>query len=384
MMWPFRKKPDPSISIIGFTERRVMTQQEIDILLGAGKGLKAYNDLKRHRAQGEKKMKLELNKWYELEGIDGAHKCTPSTSFTHPYDVGGYSYKADGLATAAAPRILSEAPPPLKLEVGALYETTHGVQRCEKYDGIKDGYHLGAYAYHANGSPISYRAPKILYKLRVNEPVSAGGGKVNAADVARDGMADALAYGAVYGDGTRRTFKSMEDFNEWVKHGNSGPRSYTETIRDRLLGEAEEKYAARIFPQVYYHKVHSHEKECYREPVAPEGYEIASPELPFPKDWLMRITDGSKEWWGPFDEIAFCGYSTSGYNVVIRPIAKPFRLEVGAWYEVESYGIHQLKDGGNDMMTLHHYYVSEDKKSLETNSGSKRILRRVDVKTCAL
>ncbi len=108
---------------------------------------------------------------------------------------------------------------------------------------------------------------------------------------------------------------------------------YSDTIRDRLLGEAEEKYAARIFPQVYYHKVHSHEKECYREPVAPEGYEIASPELPFPKDWLMRITDGSKEWWGPFDEIAFCGYSTSGYNVVIRPIAKPFKIDGAGWYK---------------------------------------------------
>ncbi len=293
-------------------------------------------------------MNIEAGKYYEV-AAGGVWLCNNSGNREWPYNINGYRYDEHGSPCSpdVAPRILREVPAPLRLEVGKLYALSDGsVEWCEVFDSPPGyfAYKLGGHLYDKNGEAYSFPlGPRILHKLKVNEHMEAGQ-KVNAADVGRDDMADALAYGAVYGDGTRRTFKSMEDFNEWIKHGNSGARSYTDTIRDRLLGEAEEKYAARIFPQVYYHNIHSNTEPRKREIVIPDGYEKCDK-----KDAELHAFCG--KWHETADRRL--SYLT---DVFIRPIAKPFKVEGdgwfrsrdGSWIKMTNESVHSNHEGWYD------------------------------------
>ncbi len=366
-MWPFRKKPDR------------MPDSMFEFFWGMSR--EAVSDkLKRQRAK-DGKMKLEAGKYYETDkGIFQSEAC-----YINDFRIGGYVYTDCGTGYLfGAPRVIREVPPPIRLEVGALYALSDGsVEWCTFHPGysVHWPYQLGKYWYDLKGEARFPGTPRILHRIKLNEPVSAGNRGEPTKSVSQmidEGIlapyilydhgdaSDVLTY-ALWGkdffqeakimykeraknepSNTAKWLMKEQALNAAVAAGtirvegdrlvaDLGPTlRYSDTIRDRLLGEAEEKYAARIFPNVYYRNLHSNTERCKREPVIPEGYEMFVPWCAPEDSWMMRKTDGVKEWWAPFDSVAFEGYACSGYNVVIRPIANPFNASGPGWFKTRT------------------------------------------------
>ncbi len=112
-------------------------------------------------------MKLEVGKLYELSDrtVHKGHACCGDC-----VKVGPYHYMEETAAQYPAhgvyPTVVREVEP-LRLEVGKMYETTDGVKLCT--DKYFDLYHVGGFCYLIDGTKRGTGAPKILYKLRVNE-----------------------------------------------------------------------------------------------------------------------------------------------------------------------------------------------------------------------
>ncbi len=304
-MWPFRKKADRiSDSMFAFfwgmtreaAQAKIRRPEPSDAecfemrckaikALADFKmdGLKSYTDAKRRRRE-EGKMKLEAGKYYETHS--GIHECK---RHEHPqvhgvFEVGGGFYYEDGrpLAPQVIAPILREAPPPLKLVVGALYETTAGAQRCTERC-YKDCFRLAGFVYTEEGTAFLQGAPKILYKIRVNEPVSGGGAGQQLLDLCEK--------------------RSRE-------------------ICDTALAGRFDGGINTPMPVTY--KPHT---DCNkREPIAPEGFELLPPHTANDISDLLVERDG---FW------VKCSMPIDVNKAIIRPIAKPFKVEGKGWYQLE-------------------------------------------------
>ncbi len=287
-MWPFRKKAEPSfINITGFTERRMMSWEEVEALgkIGA-KTLSTWAELKRQRRE-EKKMKLTIgNEYLMSNGLK--HKAVACTG--HCVTLGQYHYQEDCAepfpCNSHAPRVLHEllapAPAPLRLEVGCLYALSDGsVEWCERISH-KGVYRLGRHHYWVSGSATlsTPSAPRILHRIKLNEPVSGG---------------DTAAY-------RECTAEYIQGFAE--RMGISVPAVQGEPDRMRVT----------------YHVEHTETGLCKREAVVPPGYERVY--VLGPQEWREALCEDDG-FWVPYD-------GRSAFT--IRPIAKPFKVEGDGWF----------------------------------------------------
>ncbi len=242
----------------------------------------------------EKKMKLEAGKYYEVEGR-GILECTVariSRNVADPaqqvYLLGDRLYTqdcAEGWPSRGG-RILREVAPPLKLEVGALYETTAGVQRCSRRNPGSTfkpefGFSLDGWFYNEKAEPCNPdgSAPKILYKLRVNEPVSTG--------------------------------------DHETPYRNCTAK-YVENIRAAMYMTPD--------PMPVRYKPHS---DCTkREVQVPEGYEKISPWTSGPRSPEDLIADEVSGTWKPVPM-----FYDARAVFMIRPKPAPFKITGAGWYK---------------------------------------------------
>ncbi len=317
--------------------------------------MRGETGLKRQRAKGNT-MKLEAGKYYEVEGR-GIHECTVaefSKNVTDDeqkiYVIDGKMYDQSGgpiILGGGPSRILREALPPLKLEVGALYELSDGsVEWCRTPLGTLK-FALGEWLYREDGTSGAPGAPRILHRIKLNEPVSTGGEKfqeavkraaidnaINVSKLIEDGYLAPYIIGFDHGDKSDAMTLALwgKDFfqeakimrEEWAKKAAETPGEALIRLR-----EAENRRAAQsllgIIP-VTYRTTHHDDKPCKREAVAPEGYEWSTRQ--FGDD---SLTEYNGEWF-PVNSLPG-NYLVPDGTPVIRPIAKPFRLLGPGWYK---------------------------------------------------
>ncbi len=340
-MWPFRKKPKPAADYLWYRHDFVKVSEgprnafPTKCKNCGGRNINAPEDcsacLKRRRAQEERVMKLEEGKNYQTEV--GVYPC----KFSHKHNgfkifiIGGHYYTEDGAAwtfPSMRPRILREVPPPLRLEVGALYETAAGVQRCTHINKMYNQYKVGAHWYHHDGSLGACgdrTVPKILYKLKVNEHMEA---KWHTGfDTAGD--ASDITHYAIYG--MRENGDLFLQKVEETKKNMEGLAPQTmRAMRDCLDGILLQREAEKPMPVQY--APHS---DCNRREVAvPEGWERVEP-----RDVIEGDLCDDEGYWKPCGFHLIMTARARGFGgPYIRPIKKPFKVEGEGWYRTRGGG----------------------------------------------
>ncbi len=171
----------------------------------------------------------------------------------------------------------------MKLEDGKIYETSEGIGVCKSQS---DYFKINGCAYGKDGSPFLPWNPKILYKLKVNEPPEPdfyiGFG------LASD-KADCMAY-----------FFSKDEMVDAIK-------------------------ALKPMPVLYHREVFKNRFPCF-EPSIPDGYEVVKSGEIRTTD-MHRVSDNGETWVGVPHAII------PDNLLVIRPVKKPFRIDGPGWYK---------------------------------------------------